>query len=237
MKTAWLASFGVGVLGIIVGSAGCGSDGTGGGGDMAMSASGDMAQAPAGDMSMSSHPDLIGADVSCSTTSVLNGGDPIGSWTYVAGCADAAAFKDISDNCTATFSGTAVTGPSGMPTPQGNLTLLSGGTFTRTVHSVISTNATITGSCAAAGCANIQAAVSSFASGVTATCTGTTSCSCMLQIAVNTNDTGTWTKAGNVITANGGAQYTFAADTGVFRYRGDAGNDNGDRGVTYVLVK
>jgi hypothetical protein len=220
---------------------GCGDGGTpSGNNDLSQPGGGDMAMS-GGDMAMSGPPDLLGVDVSCNPSAALSGGDPVAAWSYVAGCANDDAFKDIKDNCTASFSNTAVTGPASMPQPQGKLTLNSNGTFTRQVNATVSTQATITGSCASAGCANIQSAINSFASGVTASCSGTGTCNCTFSIQVNTSDAGTWSAAGNVITANasGGSPqtYEFGVTGGVFRYRGQNSNASGERGITYVLVK
>ena len=203
--------------------------------------SGDLAQSVA-DLSHGPY-DLNGVDVSCNATAALTGNvDPIGSWSYIDGCASDDAFKEIKDNCTATFSGLAVTGPASAPRPDGNLTLNASGTYTRTVHSQVTGMASISGACAAGGCAALQGAITTYASGATATCTGAGTCTCSITTTVNRTDAGTWTRSGSTITATaaGGSQnqlYTFSVDGAVFRYRGDNANPFGDHGVTYVLVK
>jgi hypothetical protein len=231
---------------LVVLLAGCGDDSSSssqdlssnnGNPDMTMT-SGDLAMA---DLAKGGPPDLIGVDVSCNPTSALGGGaDPSATWTYAAACASDEAFQEIKDNCTSSFSGTAVTGPAGMPQPQGTLVLNSNGTFSREVHSTVSTTATISGTCAASGCAALQTAIATYASGATATCTGAGTCTCMISAVVNRTDAGTWSKSGATITANAGGGdlvYTWGLSGEVFRYRGDAGNGFGDHGVTYVLVK
>lgn len=234
----------------VVGILGCGSGAAPGGHDLSqgtadlMTSSADLAGADLGgaDLTMTtSPPDLIGVDVSCNPSVALSGGSLEGSWSYVGGCATSEAFKEISDNCAgSSVSNTAVAGPAGQPQPQGTLTL-SGGSYTRKVSATVTGTATIVGSCASVGCANVQAAINSFTSGVTATCTGTGTCTCMLSRNVNTSDTGGYTVNGNMVTAtpsSGSPQtYELGVSGSVLRYRGVTANEAGERGITYVLVK
>lgn len=162
------------------------------------------------------------------------GGDPVGTWTYVAGCADVVdAFDDLQQACP----GAQIT-PTARTTG-GTLTFLAAGTFTRSVQDTVAADFVIPPQCVIGGCGTIETVIET--GGGQATCTASGGgCNCTASVVVNTNDSGSYATANGQITAtpNGGqaGAYHYCVEGSVLRYHGVPGNPHADN-ASYVLTK
>ncbi len=154
------------------------------------------------------------------------GGNLVNNWAYTSVCVDSAdPFPEVSQACPgSSFSNLAGTTQGGL---YFNSTLVH-----RNVHTHITGNLTVAGSCALAGCASVQNALSS--TFTTVTCTGSSTCDCAFTYDSLVNQDAAYVVSGSRVTTDPGTggqrEYDFCVAGSSLTYR-EVTNQPADPGV------
>lgn len=189
--------------------------------------------------------DLTGYDLTCDPGAPIGGGDPVGSWSYYAGCAAPEALYQLQATCSGiAFSGMKVTGASGSENPSGVLQLFKDGTFKNTSSSHLYANAVMPSSCyaGAGSCSQYGATQTDQYNWLDMKChTSGAMCLCVVSVDASIQEDGTWARTADGFSTsaplNGTQSFTATATTTTMHERGDAASARGKRGITYVLIR
>jgi hypothetical protein len=158
------------------------------------------------------------------------GGLGVGNWQYAGACSNSPAFGST----LFTVCPGATMGPSTYTT-SGTL-VIDIGTYTRNVTTTGSELFAVPPSCASSGCAALATMLEQLLTNTTVMCTAdpaTNGCNCTASRRAVTNDSGSYTMNGNIITA-GGVSYYYCDTAASLTYHA-MGNDPSGYDVTYTL--
>ncbi len=158
---------------------------------------------PAGDVTVSQTAATISFG-SCQAAAAC-GGNVQGTWDYSGGCIDDP-FAAVKQQCPSATSSNV------QGSVAGTVNFVGDSLF-RKAKATFSGTITLPAACTmGAPCATIQSAMSSAFDSVT--CTGTTSCDCVVKSHTDVDDGSTFTVSGNTLTTSGGNRYDFCVKGG-----------------------
>jgi hypothetical protein len=177
-----------------------------------------------------------GGDTTCKADfgqSDACGGDFSGSWKYVKACVSPSVIDPLKSVCAGLTANTVAAAST-----TGSLSLTSGDYNLNVTVNVTVDDLKVPASCVVGGCSMVEAAIKAAQSGSTATCSGTTDCTCQITFPYTTSKQGKLTTANGIATLGTGEQYYYCVKSGgVLNYHGVAGQAGGDDAITYVLQK
>lgn len=158
------------------------------------------------------------------------GGNLVGMWAYSEACTDQDLFENVTNACPGAVAGDQTV------TSTGTLILNLNGSFARSFETAASGKFTIPATCAPAGCEAFAGTLTSTATRVFASCTGTDGCECQVDVGIGINQTGTYSFSGGTLnTGPFGDEWWFCIEGDTMSYRGISPNEDSD--VTYVLTR
>jgi hypothetical protein len=108
----------------------------------------------------------------------------------------------------------------------GTIYFLAGGILHRDVRLETKGNVMIPAACSIGSCSTVESALKD--SGIEATCTGTSSCTCAVSLTESSTDATTFAQSGNTVTTADGDTYEICVDGSKLTYKGkSAGAEDG----------
>lgn len=160
------------------------------------------------------------------------GGDFSGSWKYVKACVSPSVIDQLKTVCAGvTASNVAAASTTG------SLSLTSGAYNLNVTVDVTVSDLKVPASCAVGGCTLAETAVKTALPGSTASCSGTSDCTCSVSFPYTTTKQGKLTTSNGIATLGTGEKYYYCVQGNVLKYHGVSGQAGGDDAITYVLQK